>query len=83
LLNADDFNQVDDAGNIVFLVLLARQTVDLDGHSRVWLFLFDISDYPRSTATIHTSLKKDMVTAWTRIRYTACPAVFGVGLPEE
>jgi hypothetical protein len=38
-LNADDFNQIDDAAEIVFLILLAGHAVNLYRHSRVWLSL--------------------------------------------
>ena len=38
-LNADDFNQIDDSAEIVFLILLAGHAVNLHRHSRVWLSL--------------------------------------------
>jgi hypothetical protein len=38
-LNANDFNQIDDSAEIVFLILLAGHAVNLDRHSRVWLSL--------------------------------------------
>ena len=38
-LDLDDFHQIRDAALIVFVVLLARQALNLKGHSRVRLLL--------------------------------------------
>jgi hypothetical protein len=42
-LNPDDFYQLDDAGEVVFVVSFAGQILDLDRYGRVGLFLFQVS----------------------------------------